>query len=154
MEMSCSTMPSSFARRSSARSTRTGLHTAILGSSLGGVAALHAAWQWPKVFGMAACLSGTIGWKDDLRERIASERKRSLRLYLDSGWPADNYEVTREMASLLTARGFEEGKEMLYLAFPHALHNERSWAMRVHLRLQFFFGRLPGLRQRSHSRLS
>jgi predicted alpha/beta superfamily hydrolase len=128
------------------RSLRGPQSTAIMGSSLGGVAALHAAWQHPHVFGMAACLSSTFGLRDDLRERIARERKPPLRIYLDSGWPGDNYEITRDMASLLTARGFEQGEDMLYFGFPRAHHDERHWAERVHLPLQFFFGRFvrPG----------
>ncbi len=116
-------------------------NTAIMGSSLGGVAALNAAWQFPQVFGMAACLSSTFDLRDDLRKRIASEKKPPLRIYLDSGWPGDNFEITRDMAALLTLRGFEEGRDLLYFGFPRALHNERYWAMRVHLPLQFFFGR-------------
>jgi len=42
------------------------MHTAIMGSSLGGVASLDLAWRWPGVFGLAACLSSTFGWRDDL----------------------------------------------------------------------------------------
>lgn len=124
------------------RSLRQPETTAILGSSLGAVAALHAAWQWPNVFGMAGCLSGTFGFKDDLRRRIASQKKRNLKIYLDSGWPDDNYEITRDMASLLVSLGFDQGGDLLYFAFPGEHHEEAYWAMRLHLPLQFFFGRL------------
>lgn len=115
--------------------------TAVMGSSLGGVVSLHTAWSWPEVFGMAACLSSTFGWRDDLRERVATEPKRDLRLYLDSGWPRDNYEVTRDMRDVLAQRGYVIGADVMYLAFPQALHNEQSWALRAHIPFQFFFGR-------------
>ncbi len=114
--------------------------TAIMGSSLGGVVSFYLAWQYPDIFGMAACLSSTFGWRDDLRQRVAREPRPAIRVYLDSGWPRDNYEATRDMRELLAARGFTEGRDLHYLSFPEALHNESAWAMRVHVPVQLFFG--------------
>jgi predicted alpha/beta superfamily hydrolase len=118
-------------------------HTAVMGSSLGGVVSLHLAWQHPHVFGAAACLSSTFGWRDDLADRIEHESKRPIRIYLDSGWPNDNYEATRRMHARLVARGFAPGRDLDYFAFPDALHDEAHWAMRAHLPLQLMFGRQP-----------
>lgn len=115
-------------------------NTAIMGSSLGGVASLHVAWHWPELFGMAACLSSTFGWRDDLRTRIAEDPPRDIRIYLDSGWPQDNYEVTRDMHALLLSRGYSFGQDLLYFGFPGAAHNEESWALRSHIPCQFLFG--------------
>jgi enterochelin esterase-like enzyme len=114
--------------------------TAVMGASLGGVVALHLGWQFAEVFGKVACLSSTFGWRDDLRERIAGEPRRPLRIYLDSGWPGDNYEATREMHALLQARGYVDGVDLDYLSFPGARHDERHWAMRAHIPFQRFFG--------------
>ena len=119
--------------------------TAVMGSSLGGVVSLYLAWQRPDAFGKAACLSSTFGYRDDLFGRIASEPKRSVELYIDSGWPQDNYEAGRSMRDLLVRRGYEFGKDLLYFAFPDALHNESSWASRSHIPFQFFFGKPPKL---------
>jgi predicted alpha/beta superfamily hydrolase len=119
--------------------------TAVMGSSLGGVVSLYLAWQRPDAFGKAACLSSTFGYRDDLFARVASEPKRNVELYIDSGWPQDNYEVGRSMRDLLVRRGYEFGKDLLYFAFPDALHNEASWAARAHLPFQFFFGKTPRL---------
>jgi predicted alpha/beta superfamily hydrolase len=116
-------------------------NTAVMGSSLGGVVSFYLAWQHPDVFGHAACLSSTFGFRDDLAARVAAEPRRPLRIYLDSGWPQDNYEVTRNMRNQLVERGYVEGRDLLYLAFPHARHNEQAWAMRAHIPLQHFFGR-------------
>lgn len=113
---------------------------AIIGSSLGGVAAMYIAWRWPEVIGMAGCLSSTFGWRDDLLQRVWSDPKPPVRLYLDSGWPGDNYDETRVMRDALLVRGFRPGVDLMHLAFPGALHHERAWAQRVHLPLQFFFG--------------
>ena len=119
--------------------------TAVMGSSLGGVVSLYLAWQRPDAFGKAACLSSTFDYRDDLFERIASEPKRGVELYIDSGWPQDNYEVGRSMRDLLVRRGYEFGNDLLYFAFPDALHNESSWASRSHIPFQFFFGKTPKL---------
>lgn len=115
--------------------------TAVMGSSLGGVASFYVAWQWPEVFGMSASLSSTFGYRDDLADRVALESRRDLCIYLDSGWPEDNYEVTRNMRALLVDRGYRQGIDLHYLAFPRALHTETAWATRAHIPFQLFFGR-------------
>lgn len=115
--------------------------TAVMGSSLGGVVSFFLGWQWPEIFGNAACLSSTFTYNDDLLQRVAGEEKRPVRFYLDSGWPGDNYEVTCSMRDLLLRRGYRFGDDLLHFAFPKALHNERAWAMRSHIPFQFFFGK-------------
>ncbi len=116
-------------------------HTVVMGSSLGGVAALYLAWEHPAVFGKAACLSSTFGFADDLAARIATEPRRTGLIYLDSGWPGDNYDATNAMRNLLIRRGYRLGQDLLHFSFPDALHHERDWALRTHLPLQFFFGK-------------
>lgn len=118
-------------------------NTAVMGSSLGGVVSLYLAWQWPQVFGKAACLSSTFTYRDDLMGRISSEPKRGIDIYLDSGWPGDNFEVTRGMRDVLAKAGYRYGEDLMYYAFPEALHNESSWAMRSHIPFQYFFGGAP-----------
>ena len=113
--------------------------TAVMGSSLGGVVSFYLGWQWPQVFGHAACLSSTFGYRDDLAQRVIDGPKRPIRVYLDSGWPRDNYEVTRNMRRLLRRCGYREGRDLFYLAFPEAAHNEQAWAVRTHIPLQHFF---------------
>jgi predicted alpha/beta superfamily hydrolase len=115
--------------------------TVVMGSSLGGVVSLHLAWAHPEVFGGAACLSSTFGYQDDLFERVASEQRRDIRLYLDSGWPRDNFDATNAMRDLLVHRGYRLGDDLLQFSFPEGLHNEGSWAGRIHVPFQFFFGR-------------
>lgn len=114
--------------------------TGVIGSSLGGVVSFFLAWEWPDVFGRAACLSSTFGHSDDLLQRVLSEDKRDARFYLDSGWPEDNYEVTASMAMALASRGWVYGRDFLHFAFPLAEHDERSWGLRLHLPLQLFEG--------------
>ena len=70
-------------------------HCAVLGSSLGGLAAWRAASALPRVFGAAACLSPSlwftggsgVGAEADARRRAAAAAlsPSALRVYLDSG---------------------------------------------------------------------
>ena len=110
------------------------------GSSLGGVVSFYTVWQYPEVFGNAACMSSTFTYKDDLMERVLSEPKRKVGFYFDSGWPGDNYEVTVAMALALVSRGWRFGRDLLYLCFPNAAHDEKAWGMRLHLPMQLFTG--------------
>ena len=125
--------------------------TAVMGSSLGGVVSFYLGWQWPQVFGKVACLSSTFTQRDDLLERISAEPKRALRIYLDSGWPGDNYEATRSMRDRLIWKGYRPGSELFYLAFPGAEHDENAWAARSPIPFQFLFGRLPVFSKRAHA---
>jgi predicted alpha/beta superfamily hydrolase len=116
--------------------------TGVMGSSLGGVVSFYMAWQWPEVFGCAACLSSAFSAHDDLMERVLSEPRCPSRFYLDSGWPGDNYEVTLAMAAAFTDRGYVYGRDFLHFSFPLAEHDERAWGRRLHLPLQFFTGKV------------
>jgi hypothetical protein len=87
------------------------------------------------------CLSSTFGFQDDLFARIAAEARRDIRIYLDSGWPRDNYDATNAMRDLLIARGFRLGADLLQFSFPEGKHSESSWADRLHVPFQFFYGR-------------
>jgi hypothetical protein len=64
-----------------------------------------------------------------------------MKLYLDSGAPGDNYEVTKDMYELLRRQGYVPGQDVLYFAFPEDLHNEKYWSLRSHLPYQYFFER-------------
>lgn len=116
-------------------------NTATMGSSLGGVVSMFLGWEYPKVFGKIACLSSTFTWKDDLWTRIKEEARRDIRIYLDSGWPGDNFEVNRGMFDLLQRQGYDVNSDVLYLAFPEAEHSEMDWATRLHIPFQFLFAR-------------
>jgi predicted alpha/beta superfamily hydrolase len=105
------------------------MNTAVMGSSLVGVVSFYLGWQWPEIFGKIACLSSTFTYRDNLLERVSAEPKRKIRIYLDSGWPGDNYEATHAKST--------------YLAFPEAKHDENAWAARSPIPFQFLFGKLP-----------
>ena len=131
------------------RTTNAPMDRAMWGSSLGGVVSFYTVWQYPEVFGAAACMSSTFSYKDDLIERVLSEPKRNVGFYLDSGWPGDNYEVTTEMALALVSRDWRYGRDLIHLCFPHAAHDEKAWGMRLHLPMQFFTGAVARASRRS-----
>ncbi len=112
-------------------------HTAVVGSSLGGVAAFYMGWNRPATFGQAAALSATFGYRDELAERVDTDPVPPTRFYIDSGWPGDNYEAVRDMRARMVRRGFTPGRDLYYLAFPLAGHNEAAWASRLHIPFQF-----------------
>src|SRR6266498_3211251 len=90
-------------------------NTAVMGSSLGGVVSFYLGWQWSEVFGKVACLSSTFTYRDDLLKRVSAEPKRKIQIYLDSGWPGDNYEATRSIRDRLIWKGYRPGSELFYL---------------------------------------
>jgi predicted alpha/beta superfamily hydrolase len=118
-------------------------NTIVMGSSLGGLVSLHLAWSRPDVFGGAACLSSTFAFDDELFRRISAEKKKPIRIYLDSGSPKDNFEATLAMRNLLLKKGYRWGHDLIHFVHPGAKHHESAWAMRLHLPLQYFFGRGP-----------
>lgn len=120
----------------------TPFETGVVGSSLGGVVSFYMAWEYPEVFGYAACMSSTFSYKDDLIDRVLAEPKRTSRFYLDSGWPNDNYEVTAAMAMALAQRGYRMREDFLHLVFPEETHDERAWGRRLHIPLQLGMSRI------------
>lgn len=62
--------------------------TMVMGSSLGGVVSFYMAWQWPHVFGGAACLSSTFSHKDDLIDRVLTEPRARRSSTSTAGGPA------------------------------------------------------------------
>jgi hypothetical protein len=99
-------------------------------------------------------MSSTFSHKDDLIERVMKEPAPDVAFYLDSGWPEDNYEVTMAMAMALVSRGWKYGFNLFHLCFPHAQHNEASWAMRLHLPMQFINGAVARAARMSNRVLS
>ena len=117
-------------------------NTFVMGSSLGGVVSFFMLWSRSDVFGGAACLSSTFGYADNLFEIIHnSPIPKGIRVYLDSGWPKDNFERTRTMAAMLQRKGMRMGSNLMYLTFPKGKHNERYWADRLHIPYQFLFAK-------------
>lgn len=120
-------------------------NTAVMGSSLGGLISMVMAWNYPDVFGKAACLSPSF-WYDDEKSindiRAYSGKKKDIKIYLDCGTREkellDGY---ARMVSILKRKGFTEGKDLDSHIEEKGAHNELYWSQRVWKPLVFLFGK-------------
>jgi predicted alpha/beta superfamily hydrolase len=117
-------------------------HTAVMGSSLGGLASIGIAQRYPQLFSMAGGLSSSFWWdgQDVLKH---PPQKMPIRFYIDAGTVNDGLEESEAFRQALVKQGYREGSDLLFLADPGGRHNEQSWASRVHVALAWFFGRKP-----------
>jgi predicted alpha/beta superfamily hydrolase len=114
--------------------------TAVMGSSLGGVASLYLAQRYPQVFGQAGIVSGSFWWNGGALVGAAPRPSSTpVRLYLDGGTAMDGIEGTRAFRKALLRNGWREGADLLYVEDEGGIHNEQSWAGRVHRALRWFF---------------
>lgn len=112
-------------------------NTAIMGSSLGGIASLVIAQSRPDVFSMAGGVSSSFWWKElDLVKRPAP--RVPVKFYLDAGGRNDGLEQTAQMRDVMLKQGYSDS-DLLYFVDPEGSHNEKSWAVRVHRPLAWFF---------------
>jgi len=135
-----------------------------MGSSMGGLIALHIADRYPGEYDFAASLSGTLGWgsisgqgADTMIARYAAAGHRDTAIYIDSGGngttcadtdgdgtnddddtSSDNYCETRQMESTLAGLGYVYDTDLWHWHEPGAAHNEGAWAARVFRPLQDF----------------
>jgi predicted alpha/beta superfamily hydrolase len=122
-------------------------HTALGGSSLGGLITLALALDYPNVFGKAAVLSPSVWWNQRaILKRVAAARpKPNLRLWLDMG-TAEGLRHLRDTDLLhrrLLGRGWQEGIDLQYLRVAGAHHDESAWAARFPSVLRFLFPANP-----------
>ncbi len=127
--------------------------TAVVGSSLGGVASMYALWARPDVFGHAGSLSGTLWWGGGTLSNPTmmhmygmTPPPGSATFYLDSGGDdgggcvdsdgdgvhddgsdSDNYCPTLDMVDVLAPLG----NTVDYQWDPGAPHNEAAWSARL-----------------------
>jgi predicted alpha/beta superfamily hydrolase len=123
-------------------------NTAVGGSSLGGLAAVVAGLEYPRVFGGLAILSPSVWW--DERSIITAVRnfrpRIRPRVWLDVGTAeGDNPQATVEDARLLRGAliesGWREGCDLEYREIEGASHNEVAWGARFGDVLKYLFPR-------------
>lgn len=123
-------------------------HTAIAGSSMGGLISLHAISAYPHIFGAAGCVSthwplANPGWSDVQRasifgawERFVSQdlgQPKGRRIWFDHGTATLDsfYQPYQEIVDrALVANGWKKGCDFQTTIYPGAAHEENAWAAR------------------------
>jgi predicted alpha/beta superfamily hydrolase len=129
-------------------------HTAIMGSSMGGLISMYAICEYPQVFGKAACLSTHwIGFREfennPIPESFFSYMKEKLpnpkshKLYFDYGTEtldASYLKYEYRVDEILKEKGYNQMNSK-NLKFEGENHSEASWQKRVPIPIEFMFGK-------------
>ena len=115
-------------------------HTLLAGSSMGGLVTLCMGMNRHETYGMLGLLSPAVHWLSD--EFYNSMEHYGQKIWLDCGM-AESYYVdnTRELYHILRGLGYEQGKDLHYLAEPEAVHTEQYFAQRFRMLLLWIFGK-------------
>ena len=129
-------------------------HTAIMGSSMGGLISMYAICEYPKVFSKAACLSTHwLGFREFDNNPIPESffkymsanlpDSKNHKIYfdygtetLDAGYLKYEYRVDET----LKAKGYNQ-QNLRNIKFEGENHSEASWQKRIHIPLEFMFGK-------------
>lgn len=123
-------------------------HTLLMGSSMGGLFALYAICECPRIFGSAACVSThwpiTAGYDDLFLKKLKRKlpNPRTHRLYFDCGTKTldELYPPLQAKAdAVLRSKGYTVANSTSLL-FEGAEHNEAAWNARMPVVLSFLLG--------------
>lgn len=124
------------------RTLADGSHTAVGGSSLGGLLAMHIAAKYPDRFSRIAVMSPSVWWNDRviLREVDEFGGPHRPRVWLDIGGRegAEAVSGAQALRDRLRAKGWND-ESLLYHEDRRADHSERAWAARARKVLEFLF---------------
>lgn len=115
-------------------------YTGIAGSSMGALISLYGFFRHPGVFGFVGALSPALWFaRRAIFPFVRAARYVPGRIYLDVGTREGTSTVrdAREMRSLLHAKGYDAGHELLYVEASGAHHSEAAWAERLPAALEF-----------------
>jgi predicted alpha/beta superfamily hydrolase len=120
-------------------------HTAMGGSSLGGLVTLYLGLKHPDVFSRLAVMSPSVWWdrRAILRTVRDTRPKPRLRIWLDMGTREGAYHVdnARLLKAGLLKAGWIEDDDLHYEEIPGGTHSESAWAARFGRVLEWLFSR-------------
>jgi len=122
------------------RTRRRASHTAILGSSMGGLVSLYAWFRAPDAFGVAGAMSPALWYgRERLFDFFESAGVPRGRLYVDVGTAegATTLADARAFRSLAAAKGLRVGDRFSYVEESGARHQEAYWSARLGEALAF-----------------
>lgn len=122
-------------------------HTAVGGSSLGGLVTLYLMAEHADRFGSGLAVSPSIWWADRAILQHVPEPGPSRRLWTDMGTAegAGMLSGVRLLRERLVDIGWEIGMDLAYTETKDATHSERAWAARVPDMLRFLYGNQAGM---------
>lgn len=118
---------------------------AVIGSSLGGLLALHLGWSHPKLFGAVGSLSPSLWWgRRGMISGFAGAAPPSPRpmIWIDGGTLENEEDANdngvpdliddlRTMRAVLLSHGYELEKDLMYREVEGQRHDEKAWSLRV-----------------------
>ena len=127
-------------------------HTAIMGSSMGGLISMYAICEYPQIFGKAACLSTHwVGFRDfennPIPESFFTYLKNNLpnsethKIYFDYGTEtldASYLKYQYRVDEVLQLKGYTS-ENYMNLKFEGENHSELSWQKRIDIPFEFMF---------------
>ncbi|WII36302.1 alpha/beta hydrolase [Paenibacillus thiaminolyticus] len=123
-------------------------HTALMGSSAGGLVSYNIGFRQSDTFGMigALCPFFVSVNPATMEERWLSQvytEKKDLKIWMDVG-DAEGFTVmekhVRQVVDTLIRIGYEPGHDLMYYYAVGSGHAQKDWAARVHAPLLYFFG--------------
>ncbi len=127
-------------------------HTAIMGSSMGGLISMYALCEYPEIFGKAACLSthwvGFLDFENNpipesffryLTKKLPDPKNHSI--YFDYGTEtldASYLKYEYRVDEILKEKGYTNSNSK-NLKFEGENHSENSWQKRIHIPMEFLF---------------
>ena len=121
-------------------------NTGIGGASMGGLISLYAFFRHPSMFGFVAALSPSAWFADSaIFPFVESAAFVPGRIYLDAGGREDAriVESGRRLRDVLLSRGYEDGRDLLWVEDPAGRHHESDWGRRFGAALPFLLTPTP-----------
>lgn len=116
--------------------------TGLIGSSMGGLVAAHAACTEPSAWGFVGIVSPSVWWDDryilDLVPDLGRAQTRPARIYVDSG--EDGRADAADLATAFRNAGYREPSAFKYVYAAGDQHNEAAWARRFPAAIRFLLG--------------
>lgn len=114
-------------------------HTALGGSSLGGLISLYAGLKHPGIFEHLLVLSPSIWWDNkyilEVVRNLPEETRQNILLYIGTE-EGHAIKHVRELYELLLQKGWHKN-EIEYIEVKGAGHNEKAWASQAKPMLKF-----------------
>jgi predicted alpha/beta superfamily hydrolase len=121
-------------------------HTALGGSSLGGLVTFYLGLLYPRVFGKLIVMSPSLWWanRDILKFARKAKRDAGQKIWLDVGTregeaPETCVRDARDVRDTLLAKGWQVDFDLKFVEDEGGEHNEQAWGRRVPDALRFLF---------------